>query len=216
MVSAAPRILTNAWVKASWEEYVAIADAPDNQTKLEKAQFYYDSGFMRIENMTTGFSHGRNHSLLASAINLYGTLQDLNFIALDNATFRKSGERDCQPDLAYYLNGNLPEIPPGNNPVNVNLHGAPTLAIEISASTIDDDLGKKRLLYERLGVKEYWVVDVEKAEIIAFAIADGRSGEIRTSNILQNLQIAVLEEALQRIQSENDGAVSRWLLKQFA
>ena len=68
MVSAAPRILTNAWVKASWKEYVAIADVLDNQTKLEKAQFYYDNGFMRIENMTTGFSHGRNHSLLASAI----------------------------------------------------------------------------------------------------------------------------------------------------
>ena len=100
--------------------------------------------------------------------------------------------------------------------MNVNLHGAPTLTIEISASTIDDDLGKKRLLYERLSVEEYWVVDVERAEIIAFAIADGGSRRIETSTVLPNLQIAVLEEALQRIQSENDGAVSRWLLNQFS
>ena len=67
MVSAPPRILTNAWVKASREEYVAIADNSARQTGLENAQFYYDDGFMRIENMTTGLPYGRNHSLLASA-----------------------------------------------------------------------------------------------------------------------------------------------------
>ena len=142
---------------------------------------------------------------------LYGTIRGLNFISIDNGTFSKAGERHCQPDLAYYLGDNLPEIPPDNSPVNINLYGAPALAIEISASSLDDDLGNKRLLYERLNVEEYWVVDVEKANIIAFAIASGGSRQIQTSAVLPDLQIAVVEEALRRIQSANDGEVSRWL-----
>lgn len=214
MVSAPPKILTNTWVKAAWDEFVAIADNPD-QIKLGKAQFYYDNGSMRIENMTTGFSHGRSHFLLASAISLYGTLQDLNFISLDNGSFRKPGERECQPDLAFYFGNDLPEIPPGNSPVNVDLYGPPTLAIEISASTLSDDMGQKRLLYERLDIDEYWIVDVANAKIIALSISEGGSRQIQTSAVLPDLQIAVIEEALRRIQSENDGEVNRWLLKQF-
>jgi Uma2 family endonuclease len=31
------------------------------------------------------------------------------------------------------------------------------LVIEIAVYSVNDDLGFKRLLYERLGVKEYWI-----------------------------------------------------------
>ena len=39
--------------------------------------------------------------------------------------------------------------------MDVNLYGAPTLTIEVASTTLSDDLGQKRLLYERLGVQEY-------------------------------------------------------------
>ena len=215
MVSAPPKILTNTWVKMSWEAFVVIADDP-TQTKLEKAKFYYDNGYMRIENMTTGAAHALNHFLLSSVISLYGTLKEVNYQPFDNASFRKLGERDCQPDLALYIGEQLPAIPADNSPIDVGVYGPPTLAIEISASTLGDDLGQKRLLYERLNAQEYWIVDVKDAAVTAFSIADGGSREIRSSKVLPGLDMATIEEALRRAKVENVSAANRWLLKQFS
>ena len=68
------------------------------------------------------------------------------------------------------------QVPTKNNQhINVDAYGPPTLAVEIPATTLSDDLGEKRLLYDRLDVQEYWVVNVETATVIAFAVANGGS-----------------------------------------
>lgn len=90
------------------------------------------------------------------------------------------------------------------------------MAIEISATTLSDDLGEKRLLYERPGVQEYWVVDVEAAKVIAFAVANGGSHQIQVSEILLDLPISIVEEALYRSAIEKERDVNRWLLQQFS
>ena len=216
MVSAAPKILTNTWVKASWDEFIAIADNPNHPNGLEKAKFYYDRGQMRIEDTTTGAPHGFNHFFLSSVLSLYGTLKNIDFQPFNNTTFRKSGERNCQPDLALYVNKTLPDIFADDSPINVDTHGAPDLAIEVSASTLHDDLGAKRLLYERLDAREYWIVDVDAASIIAFSIAEEGSRRIQTSQVLPGLEMSKIEEALRRAKAENITAANRWLMKQFA
>ncbi len=103
-------------------------------------------------------------------------------------------------------------------------YGAPQLAIEIASTTLDDDLGKKRLLYERLSSAEYWVVDAQAAQVIAFQIADRRSGQIAESQVLPGLSMATLEAALGRwsktgpegpTQREDDATITRWLLELF-
>jgi Uma2 family endonuclease len=49
--------------------------------------------------------------------------------------------------------------------------------IEIANTSLSDDIGQKRLLYEDLGVAEYWVVDVVNIRIIAFTITS--AGEVK-------------------------------------
>jgi Uma2 family endonuclease len=71
------------------------------------------------------------------------------------------------------------------------------------------------LLYERLGVREYWVVDVESAIVIAFAVADGGSRQIQVSQVLPDLAISTIEAALRRSQSEDNTEVNQWLMEQF-
>ncbi|MEP0915351.1 Uma2 family endonuclease [Leptolyngbya sp. DQ-M1] len=204
-------LVTDTWVSATWEAFLALVDLPE----FEQARCYYDAGWMRIETMPIGFAHGRDNSLLASVVTLYGTLKNLPFLSITNGSFRKAGERECQPDLAFYIGSELPTIPRSNSPVDVNLFGPPTLAIEIASTTLSDDLGQKRLLYERLGVREYWVVNVETATVIAFEISNGGSRQIQISLVLPDLPLAVVEEALRRSQTEEDGAVNRWLIEQF-
>jgi len=217
-VSPAPRnIVTDAWVTATWAEFLELA----NHSQLDQARCYYDAGWMRIETMPIGSAHGQDNSILAAVVSFYGTLKDIAYISFTNGSFRKTGERECQPDLAYYIGGtgNGVEVqrPTKNTqPVDVDASGPPTLAIEIASTTLSDDLGQKRLLYERLGVAEYWVVNVGTATVIAFKVANGGSCQIDASEVLPGLMMATVEEALQRSQTEDDGAVNRWLLRQFS
>ncbi|MEM8810218.1 MAG: Uma2 family endonuclease [Cyanobacteria bacterium P01_G01_bin.38] len=205
-------LTTNTWVETTWDEFLVFAEHPE----LKKARFYYDAGWMRIETMPISSAHGQDNPILAAVVSLYGMLKNISFVSFTNSSFRKTGERECQPDLAYYIGPNVQRPPKNNQPVDVNLYGPPALAIEVSATTLSDDLGQKRLLYERLGVQEYWVVNVEEATVIAFAIADGGSRQIQVSAVLPELSMSVIEEALRRSQTEDDGAVNRWLLKQFS
>jgi len=214
MVNALPvpqNLVTDEWVKASWEEFLALGDRPE----LEKARFYYDHDSMRIETMPIGSGHGRDNAILAQTVSLYGTVKNIRFTGFTNGSFRKLGVRECQPDLAYYIGAEFRIPPKTSKPIDVEEFGVPQLVIEIASTTLGDDLGRKRLLYERLGVQEYWVVDVAGGEVIAFAVADGGSRQIRESLVLPGLAIALVEEALKRSQTEEDGEINRWLLQVF-
>ena len=215
MVSTTPipsTLVLDTWVKGTWNNFVGLTEHPN----LDKARFYYDIGWMRIETMPIGSAHSQTNSLLAAVVSLYGTLKDIKFVAFTNGSFRKQGEHECQPDMAYYIGPELQRPPQNNQPIDIDRYGPPTLAIEISATTLSDDLGQKRLLYERLGVNEYWVVNVEDGTVFAFAIANGGSRQIQVSGVLPGLAVATIEEALSRSQTEDDGAVNRWLLQQFS
>jgi len=198
----------------SWEEFIDTAYSLD----YVDCSAYFDSGLMRIEMPSLGAGHARQNCVVYDVITFFSASLDLDITKYLNASFRKAGEKEFQPDAAFYIGGGATYLPPQNNsPVNIDLFGLPNLIIELGASSIKDDLGRKRLLYERVGVEEYWVVDVEAKAVIAFAIGDdNRSGVIRTSDVLPGLEIDLVEEALRRSQEENDGVIARWLMNTFA
>jgi hypothetical protein len=89
-------------------------------------------------------------------------------------------------------------------------------SIQSDEWVLDDDLGKKRLLYERLGSAEYWVVDGQAAQVITFEMAEGRNGQVLASQVLPGLAMSTLEEALIRSRTEDDATITRWLLELFS
>lgn len=58
------------------------------------------------------------------------------------------------------------------------IHGIPEILIEIlSPSTKDHGLIRKKELYEKFGVTEYWVVTPETKETVGFFLNDGKYSE---------------------------------------
>lgn len=55
------------------------------------------------------------------------------------------------------------------------VHGAPDLAVEVlSPSTAKRDRGYKKNLYERCGIREYWIIDTDSRLIEVYLLTDGR------------------------------------------
>jgi Uma2 family endonuclease len=86
----------------------------------------------------------------------------------------------------------------------------------IADTSLSDDLGAKRLQYEDLRIAEYWIVNVQAMQILAFSIAlDGTTQRIQESQVFAGLRLAILEEALVRSRSESQSATNAWLMQQF-
>ncbi|MBD2596952.1 Uma2 family endonuclease [Nostoc spongiaeforme FACHB-130] len=202
---------TNIWIPASWQEYLQTLA----ELQTDKAKSYYYKGHMRLEMAPVSFDHGQDHVIIIFAVTLFATLKGILATGLDTITFRKTGIQDCQPDVAYYLRERAQSIPSGTGIVNLERYPAPDLVIEIAKTSLLDDLGTKRSLYEELGVAEYWVVDVQNAQIIAYTMADQGSKRIQESQVLPGLVIAILEEALRRSRETSQSEVCAWLMCQF-
>ena len=94
-----------------------------------------------------------------------------------------------EPDLVFVGQDQLEIL------TEPNIQGAPALVVEIlSPSTRRRDLGIKRQLFERGGVREYWVVDPRARELTVYRRAsDGSLSKVAQLGASDN---AVLTTAL--------------------
>lgn len=203
--------LDEGWLAGAWTDFRQQADRPESAA----ARCFYHDGWFLIDMSPVGPLHARDNGLLMAIVWFYAVQRGIRINSYVNASFQKPGEREAQPDIAFYL-GDDRRLPPANNAiVDLNQYAPPTLVIEIAASSLNTDLGFKRLLYEQLGTQEYWVVDSVQSQVMAFGIDQGRSGMIETSAVLPNLSIALVSAALQRSQQESQGETLQWLTQQW-
>ena len=81
-----------------------------------------------------------------------------------------------EPDVIVVLTNQLDIL------TEKHIQGAPALLVEIlSTSSRRRDRGKKRALYERVGVREYWVVDPDRDRIEVFGRDDDRGFRSRAT-----------------------------------
>ncbi len=205
------KIITDTWIYLTWSEYLNLTEKPE----YNKAKFYYYQGKGKIEMSPLGNYHSRDHYLITFALNLFATFNKIALDGHDNCTYRKGKSQEAQPDLSFYIGDNADSIPYSINMINLEEYPAPNLVIEVANSSLGDDLGNKRLLYEDLGVQEYWVIDVNKPEIIAFKMENNGSYRITESQLLTRLKISVLNEALKMSRETNHTEVSFRLFEQF-
>lgn len=210
-MSGLTTISTDQWIPASWEDYQQAIATP----ALATATCYYFNHQLRLEMTPQGYDHSADNASIGFAVHLVSGVKGLPISGVVNCTFRKVGEVEVQPDLAFYLAENAEAIPPDTTLVDLTIYPPPDLVIEIAKTSLSDDLGNKRMLYERLGVKEYWVVDVRQAKIIAFTMSNGGSWQITQSELLPMLPFSLLEETLRRSRETGRGQLYSWLLNQI-
>ncbi len=102
---------TDVWVAASWEDYLRAIEDPI----YERAKGYYYKGHMRIEMLPVSFDHGKDHVVIIFAVNLFAALKGIPATGLDTTTLRKTGVRECQPDVSYYIGDRALAIPRNGN-----------------------------------------------------------------------------------------------------
>ena len=106
----------------------------------------------------------------------------------DNTDVYFSNEEHYMPDVSIVCNPAI--IANGKK-----ILGAPDLLVEVlSESTMKNDLGKKKDVYEKYGVREYWIVDPWAKQIKVFHLIDGEfklNGEYQLSDVEENNKIKV-------------------------
>jgi len=203
------KLPTDIWIDFTWNDFSQLKQKPE----YENAKCYFYNGQLRIEMPPVGSDHSRDNGIIVILVNQFAIAKKIPFNLLINCSYQKPGEREIQPDISYYLGERANLAPTGSSVANLDNIALPDLAIEIANSSLADDLGQKRLIYEDLAVAEYWVVDVKKARITAFKIVpNGGSQRISQSVVLPGLAIALLEEGLQRSRKTNHTSVASWFL----
>lgn len=103
-----------------------------------------------------------------------------------------------QPDLVFVSHDRTHLI------TEANFQGAPDLVVEIlSDATRRHDFIRKRRLYERAGVREYWVVDPEIDQVQVFELQgeayvrraelSAEAGDVLRSELLPGLEVGLAE-----------------------
>jgi Uma2 family endonuclease len=81
-----------------------------------------------------------------------------------------------QPDILFISNQNIQHLS------KKGFHGAPDLIIEIvSPSTFYRDCQEKKSLYEKFGVKEYWIVEPANQVIEIFVLENNLENNLRNT-----------------------------------
>ncbi len=101
-------------------------------------------------------------------------------IAIEISAYAKTHDIFVVPDVDVYLSDSnifRPDICVINSSSDIGedgkVHGVPALVVEIlSPSTMKNDLGKKKILYAKNGVKEYWIVNSRSKDVLVYKLND--------------------------------------------
>ena len=166
--------------------------------------------------MSTGSDHSNDNALIVFVLSFFAASQGIPMTVKDGCSYRKVGFNEFQPDISCYIGTAADAISWGTRVVNLDQHPIPNLVIEVSDTSFADDLETKRLQYAELGIAEYWIINVQKHQILVFTIApDGATQRIQESRVLPGLRLEILEQALVRSRQETQSATNAWVMQQF-
>ncbi len=115
--------------------------------------------------------HQRIVSLLLARITVFVEENDLGEAYVAPFDVYLDEEMNAvQPDIVFVSKKRLSVIDPVGH-----IHGVPDLTVEVlSPGNKRYDQEKKKELYERFGVQEYWIIDPSTKEAIGYTLQNGK------------------------------------------
>lgn len=138
-------------------------DTRDDYEIIEGVKFMAPSPFKR---------HGKVVGRLMFSIGTYAFVNRLGSAFSDNFDVHFPDGNILRPDFIFIGAAN-DKIVFSNE--DENFHGVPDMVAEIfSKSTMKRDIGIKKDIYERNGVREYWIIDPWSENIQVYLLRDGK------------------------------------------
>src|SRR6187551_1677794 len=109
--------------------------------------------------------HQRLATHLTSLMNLFVSENNLGEVyTAPFDVYLDETSNAVQPDILFVATKNLDII-------HRHVHGVPDLIVEVlSDASREYDTQKKKMLYEKFGVKEYWIIDPMTRDAIGFEL----------------------------------------------
>ena len=116
--------------------------------------------------------HGNTTANLVTIIGGYARTNKLGICFADNMDVHFPDGSLFKPDFIFVSAANEKLF---LDKKRMTLHGVPDMVAEIfSRSTMKRDVGIKKDVYERNGVKEYWIIDPWRETIDVYLLRDGK------------------------------------------
>jgi Uma2 family endonuclease len=151
-----------------------------------------------VMNPPAGFPHGSIESRVVRLLANFVVEGDLGEVLGSSQGYALPSGDTLEPDASFVSQARWSAMPaprPGEF-----LQVVPDLVVEIlSISTASYDRGEKRSIYERNGVREYWLIDPRSRELVQLCLEDGQfvasepidEAGRTASRVLDGLEIAV-------------------------
>ena len=140
-----------------------ISDIRDDYEIIEGVKFMAPS---------PGFGHVNVTANLIGTIGVYARINKLGMAFADNFDVHFPDGNVFQPDFIFISGENAKLL--FQSKANT-IHGVPDMVAEVfSRSTMKRDMTIKKDVYERNGVKEYWIIDPWRESIEVYLLRDGK------------------------------------------
>ena len=157
-----------------------------------------------------GWGHVNVTANLIKIIGNYASINKLGVVAPDNFDVHLPDGNVFQPDFIFISAENAKLLFQSKENT---IHGVPDMVAEIfSRSTMKRDLGIKKDIYERNGVKEYWIIDPWSENIQVYLLRDGK---YFLDNVYQNYSDDELAQLSDEERAEVQMEVPVNVLKDF-
>lgn len=153
--------IPNREIKFTYEDYLIWDIGPDKRYELIGGEFF----------MVPAPNTGHQYTSIEIEFRIRKFLEEneLGIVFDAPCDVVLSNEDVVQPDIIFVSKENLHII------TKDNIKSSPDLLIEIiSEKSLQRDRITKKRLYEKYGIKEYWLVDMDKKEIEVLTLQEER------------------------------------------